>query len=202
MRAFAVTIIAAALLACSCVYTIHPISTEETAVFDPVLVGTWSSPSTAETWEFAEADGWTGYTFNYTDPEGRLGVFNAVLTEIDGTRFIQFTPNMDDSDDCGFGVMNDFYRMHFAPMNTFAVVRSVEPELVMDFPDFQWLDDYLATHPDSVPHEVESVIYLTGSTGQLRTFLGIIAQDDGAFSDGEPLIKNGPAQGLQDIQPQ
>ncbi len=191
MRVIAFVLIAAAVLACGCVYTIHPFITADTAVFDPALVGTWSMPGSAETWEFAAGEDAASYTFTYTDQEGRQGMFKALLADIDGTRFIQFTPDMDRADACGFAGMNDFYRMHFPPMHTFAVVRAVDPALVLAFPDFQRLEDYLDAHPDSAPYVKEDLLYLTGTAEQVQAFLGTIAKEDGAFSDGDPLFKAG-----------
>ena len=189
MRAFAFALIIAAVLACSCVFTLHPFVTPETAITDPALVGRWSNPANGETWVFALEEEAPVYHITYTCPEGGPGMFAALLTDIDGTRFLQLMPDMDRSDDCGFAGMNDFYRMHFMPMRSFAIVRSTQPALVLAFPDFQEVDGYLEAHPGAVQHEIEDFILLTDEPEQIRSFLADLASQDGMFIDGEPLHK-------------
>jgi hypothetical protein len=191
MRAFAVILTCAALLTCGCVYTIHPIATPDTAVYDPALVGAWHNPSSAESWEFTPAEGYPGYHFVYTDTEGRQGVLQCSLVEVDGVRVLDFYPDPDSADACGFEGMNDFYRMHFPPMHTFALVRQVEPALVLAFPDYQWIEDYLTANPDSIQHECEEVIFLTAGSAELCDFIAALAPMEGAFGDSDPLYRDG-----------
>ena len=39
-----------------CVFSLHPLYTDEDLVFDPALVGTWAQDNSGNTWEFGKGN--------------------------------------------------------------------------------------------------------------------------------------------------
>ena len=126
-----------------CVPSLHPVYTPQDIVFDARTVGVWKQPGKAARWEFQQGDK-SSYRLVYTDDEGRQGKFQAHLAKIEGTMFLDLYPEEHSTEASGF------YQFHLVPIHTIYRVQQTQSKLELLAIDFQWLDKYLAAHPDEI----------------------------------------------------
>ncbi len=165
--------------------SINPLYTREDLVFDPALIGVWSSEGDSkETWAFEKA-GDTEYKLVYTENDGKTGHFEAHLLKLGDTRFLDLFP-----DESGIEEMDrsGFYKVHLLRTHSFLKVTRIEPALQMAPLDLKWLREFLGKHPKAIRHHKtgqgdDAQIVLTASTPELRKFVEKHLKTEGAFGE-------------------
>jgi hypothetical protein len=153
-----------------CIPSLNPVYTEKDLVFDRQALGVWGQPGKSAKWEFTQRDA-TSYRLVYTDEEGKQGIFRAHLAKLDGTLFLNLFPEPVASD------ASAFYQFHLMPINTVYLVKKTEPTLELMAIDFQWLDKYLAEHPQEITMAtVNGGKLITAPTADLQKF--VLAHQD------------------------
>jgi hypothetical protein len=148
-----------------CIPSLNPVYTDETLTFEPGLLGVWSQSSSKARWDFSQRDD-SSYRLDYTDDEGRQGRFVGRLAKLDGELFLDLYPEEAKTDG------NGFYKSHLVPIHTIYRVKQAEGRLTLAAIDFQWLDDYLTTHPT----EIKSATFngrkmITAPTADVQKFV-------------------------------
>ena len=163
-----------------CIPSLHPLYTEKDLVFDPDLLGLWSSDKERETWLF-EKESESAYKLIYTDSHGKAGQFTAHLLKLDANRFLDLYP-----DDSVLKEWNDFYRLHYFRVHTFLKVEQITPTLQLVVMDLKWFDELLKGDPTVIHHErVGDGVVVTAGTPELQAFVRKHLRTQGAW--GEPI---------------
>lgn len=169
------------------VRSLHPIYMERDLVFEPALLGEWSEAGSKELWKFSRDDA-NGYIFIHTDEEGRRGNFRARLAKIGGVFLLDLVPVGPESKG------NLVHELHFLPVHSFLHLERIAPTLRMRAPDQDWLERFLAAHPDAVRHDtIDGDIVLTAPTGELQAFWTGHLGTKGAFGDASELTRRADA---------
>ena len=183
MRSYIALVIAAIALALSgCVLSLHPLYTDETAVFDPALVGTWRGDDGEDTWYFRR-EGDTLYSLVYTT-DGKPGEFDARLVKLGEFHFLDLFPEAPNVD------ANNFYKFHLLPAHSFLKVSIDGDVLRMSLMDEgnRWLKHAIRNGDVDIKHEQpydgDDIILLTAPTNELQAFVLKLAENKDAF--GEP----------------
>jgi hypothetical protein len=175
---FAWVLVLGATLLVGCLPTLHPIYTERDLVFDPALVGVWKQNGAK--WEFSRRDD-TSYRLVHTDANGRQGRFTACLAKIDGVQILDLTPANSDSDP------SPFQRFHELAIHTLYIVRRTEPDVELSALNLNWLNEYLAAHPNEIAYSVvDGKPILTAPTPELQRF--VLAHHE-AFKGAVKLVR-------------
>lgn len=168
----------AALALTACIPSLNPFYTARDVVFDPALIGEWTSKDsgdqsdTPDRWTFeriaGEDNDAQGYHLTVTDGEGKQGEFKATLFQLKDHRFLDLIP-----EDCEYATnQSDLVAFAMFPGHLLIHVKQIEPELKMAFSDFDWLAKHLEDHPKAlVHHQEDERILLTASTKQLQRFV-------------------------------
>jgi hypothetical protein len=157
--------LAALLLVAGCMASLNPVFRDEDLVFDPAMLGVWTQPDSSDTWELSPGNG-KSYWLVYTDKDGRESRFVARLANIDGTRFLDLFPE-DMSPDA-----NPFYKLHLTPIHTIYLVRNIDNGVELGAMDNDWLQKYLADHPDAIEHATfNGNKLITAPTDDVRAFV-------------------------------
>ncbi len=167
------------LLFVSCVSSLNPLYTEQDLIFDAALLGVWADKDSTETWELTRASE-KEYKLVYTDEDGKKGEFAARLLKADGKTFLDLTPTELTLP------QNDFYKGHFLPTHTFALISQTAPTLQISFLEPEWLKKNLAENPKAIRYEkLDDEILLTDAPKKLQKFLLAHLNTEGAF--GKPI---------------
>jgi hypothetical protein len=188
MASFA-TFLSIALLVSCVTYSIHPLYDDETAIFEPTLIGTWIDPAASQNPAkivFTKGDG-SAYIATYFDPDDHPAVtnlFDAHVVKFSGRLFL-------DAVQTGVRVSGqDAPAEYTIASHLIARVSIDEDKLHLDFLDDSWLRDGFATGKVTLPHEVvDGDVVLTASTADLQNFVSEHANDDEAFPPSHPLIR-------------
>lgn len=163
------------LMFAGCATSLNPLYTEQDLIFEPFLLGVWTEKDSPETWEITSANG-KNYKIVYTDETGRKGEFVAHLLQIENRMFLDLTPA------AAKLAQNDFYREHFLPAHSFALLTRTESTVQMSFLEQRWLKKFLAENPSAVRHaETGAGVVLTASPKELQKFLLLNLNTEGAF---------------------
>ena len=167
------------LMFAGCVPSLNPLYTDQDIVFDPTLLGVWTDKDSKEIWELTKADE-KQYKLVYTDEDGKTGEFTAHLLKVDGRTFLDLTPVEP------ILPQNDFYKGHFLPTHTFALVSQTAPTVQISFLEPEWLRKFLVKKPTALRHaKMEDEMLLTASPKELQKFLLAHLNTEGAF--GKPI---------------
>ncbi len=167
------------LMFASCVLSLNPFYTEQDLIFDAALLGVWTDKDSKETWELTKA-GEKEYKLVYTDEDGKTGEFTAHLLKVDGKTFLDLAPAEP------LLPQNDFYKGHFLPIHTFALISQTAPTVQISFLEPEWLRKFLAKNPTALRHaKMEDEMLLTASPKELQKFLLAHLNTEGAF--GKPI---------------
>lgn len=181
-------IIAAFLGGCLPVASIHCLYTEENAVFEEKLLGTWvqdpNSPKT--TWEFTR-DGEEPnnvYKLIFTDEEGKKGSFTAAMVKLKDKLFLDAFPDELPWDPKGDPNKLEwpYNALFMIPVDTFLKIDSIEPQLKLKLTNEDELKKLLKDEPNAVNHAIiENRLILTASTKELQAFVLKYADDERLF---------------------
>jgi len=176
------------LLMGACVPSLHPLYTEKELVFEPALVGGWTTEDADETWHFAK-EGEKAYILVQTDKDGRTGRFKAHLLELGNDRYLDLFPEELDWE------ANDFYKWHLVGAHTFLKIGQIGAVLQMAMTSPDWFDKLLKAIPTALRHErIEDRLVLTASTAKLQAFFLKHAGDEKLFPDLAELKRMGQGE--------
>lgn len=154
-----------------CVTSLQPLVTDENAVVDADLIGTWKQTNGDSTWEFQSEN--RGYHVIITAEQGKRGEFHGLLTELDGRRYLDLKPDLDSLETL------DFYKWHLLPMHSFLRLDVTDDKMDLALMNIQWLQQYLQQHPGAIAtQEIDDRHVLSAPTAELRAFV--------AAHDAEP----------------
>lgn len=184
---------ASALLLGGClVMSLHPFFTDNNAVFEKQLVGTWTHTTGKTTLTFKQF-GANAYRATYLQQDistpsggkrqlGEPGEFEAHVGRIDGMLFLDLYPDKNSWD----RLKNDLLAIHLAPTHTIMKITLDGDRLTCAGLDHDWLKELVTKNSTAIAHEkVEGAVVLTASTEALQEFLRKYAPEPKAFSSGE-----------------
>jgi hypothetical protein len=170
---------------CSCIRSLHPIYSEDTAVYRPELAGNWIGDEADEYWFFSPVND-SHYKLIISDDDKIQGPFEAHLCEVNGIHFLDLYPAKESIKDDGF------FEFHFLPVHTFLYIQQIEPTLIMSFPNPDWLDKFLNDNPGEISREtVGDEIILTASPFELQQFWSKHVDTENAFGEPKEIKKAG-----------
>jgi hypothetical protein len=176
-----------AVLACTAltgcyVQSLHPLYSDRNTLFDPALIGTWVAEEDDE-FVFTLEDTTRGTYTLVCDERGATGRFQAVLTEIGPSRFLDIFPDEPNND-------NGFYRDHLMRVHSILKIeRNADTLLVADF-DPEWLSMMASKKLVEIAHvPLDGAVLLTAPTEDLQKFVAKYAQTREAFSEPVRLIR-------------
>ena len=163
------TILTSALIALTfiagCLPSLNPVYLPEDLVFEESVVGTWAQSGKTAKWKLTRRDA-TSYDLAYTDEGGVEARFIAHLAEIEGSLFLDLSPQPMPAQG------NKFYQLHLAPTHTIYLVQQVEPTLKLAAMDLAWLDKQLSRQPAKIASSVsEKRRLITAPTEEVRAFV-------------------------------
>lgn len=118
----------AGLLFTGCIPSLHQLYTDKDVAYDPKLLGEWKDPNSADRWEFRPAEP-NSYLMIYTDQNKNAARFSVHLVKLDSMLFLDIFPKEANQP------ANDFYKLHFYPVHTFAKINQIAPALKIQFMD-------------------------------------------------------------------
>ena len=154
----------AAILAGCVVTSVCPYYTQQDLVFEPAILGNWTSVNTpGEVWRF-EQRGELAYRFTLIEPS-KATVMEAHVFKLQGQSFLDIS-----------SLDRDY---HVIPAHYLLRVSQFTPTLRFTELNEMWLKDLLASHPNAVRHHFvqtsdrseDSRVVLTAETGELQKFL-------------------------------
>jgi hypothetical protein len=175
---------AVAALFTACVPSVNPFYTEKDVVFDPRLIGVWGDPDDAdESWRFEVATNKT-YRLIVSEERSKRGEFAAHLFKLNGHTFLDVTPTEAELREDQAAMVG----AALIPGHLILRVRGIEPELKLDFVDWDWLGDYLEKNPKALKHRVTATdsIVLTAETRELQKFVLKHLKDGELFKVEQP----------------
>lgn len=167
-----IAIVAVALLMAGCTASLHPLYSEEDALFDPMLLGTWRECE-GEKFFVSVRAGNAAYRVIYYDGEGS-GAFTARLVELQGNRFVDLYPETPPS-------KNGFYNVHLIPAHSFGRIWLAGDRLTIALVDPDWFRSEQASQVLLERISLDDYLVISAATADLRRFAAKYA-DTKAFS--------------------
>jgi hypothetical protein len=185
MRQLATAPMVAVLLVCGCVPSFHPLYTENELVFEPALIGKWTSERDLDTLVFEENG--KDYRLTLADQTGeklKTGTFSAHLLKLDDAMYLDLYPEPPKLE------APDLYKGNLIRMHTFLRVKQVTPTLRIAMIDRQWLEKHLDESPNALRHELREPqsdadfgLIITASTAELQAFFRKHAETKELFGE-------------------
>jgi len=173
-----------------CLYSLHPLYTQDTLVFRDELVGKWSDEDAI--WEFRDAEDME-YELRVFD--GKEGRFSAHLVQLDDMLFLDIYPAEETLEE-----MQSFSAMHLLPSHTFMKVEQIEPKLILRAIDAGEVGNLLEEDPNLLKHEeIDNGLVLTASTEALQGFMLAFGHDEDLFGDATELTRQVPLYGEENV---
>lgn len=183
-------LIAAGLLALfqSCIPSIYPLYTEDTVVFEKMLIGKWTEDN-SDTWVFEqgqnnlfERNKEKSYRLTYQDEKDKL-IFEAHLVKLDKYYFFDFYLLTDENDTPDMQAIAPL-----VPTHGFAKVEFTNNEMKLLFFNYEWLEKLIKQKRIRIKHETlkGGTVLLTAPTEELQKFVVKYAEEKDAYID--PLI--------------
>ena len=160
-----------AVLVSGCVPALEPFYAPEDLIFDPALVGTWTTDR--GTWHVARSGERTLVLSH--ESRGARKTFEGHLFQLGPHRFLDLEPRLAPGE-------GDVHWAHYLPLHTVLRVWLEGDVLQLGPLSRGWLDAQLERGDRSIAHRrTSSGVVLTGSTVELRELLLRIADDPRAF---------------------
>ena len=176
IRFFTAFLATIGLAACG-VASVAPFVPPAGAEFDPRLLGTWQDSSGNE-FVVITALPPKGYALAYTDGDGKVGRFEALLGHLGQLLVLDVTP-----DDPALDA-SDLYKSLLLPLHGVVVIDSMVPKLRFRILEPDSVKRYLERQPNLISHEMrDDAVVLTAPTAALRTFLATIVRRRGALGE-------------------
>ena len=181
----------------SCIFTFHPLYSDDILVDIPGLEGSFADRQSffgvttpdSSVWHFEREEKGT-YTLEITE-EGKSGILKAHAVKLGGAYFLDFVvEELEGSDN-----IPDFVLWHLVPMHSFAKVQIHEDRIELMYIDLGWAQENLEKHRIRIKHEKRvsngetDFILLTASTEDLQKFATKYASYDEAFEDADVLTR-------------
>lgn len=183
-----ITLVAAAVLFCSCIPSVNPFYTEQDVVFDARLLGEWQEKDKSDNPDVWKFEGTTNkmYKLTITEKKGKRGKFNAHLFQLKQEYFLDLIP-----DDCHYATNQaDLVGASMYPGHLLVRVPQIEPELKLALFDFGWLEKFIEKHPKALAHHKEGDrIVLTAGTRDLQKFVLKHLGKDELFDKPDEMIR-------------
>ena len=161
------------LILAGCVPCWNPLYTEKDLVFDPALVGTWTSADakqdSRESWTFSKT-GDKLYQLQQIDEDGHKAQFQARLVQLKEHQFLDLYLSKVEDDDVKLNVLA---RFSLVPAHLILKVEQIEPAPKLAPMNPEWMKEFLKKHPDAIAHRVvyDGNVALTSSTAELQKFV-------------------------------
>lgn len=204
--------LALAVLAVSCIPSLHPLYTEKDLKTDDRLVGTWKEVSREKydtyTWKVTrkkaarkmsgfltpasaglyEEPGQTDSLLNYYHVvSGSRSVedqaFSLHLVELGGRDFIDLYPT-------DWDVSHEFLSWHLVEMNVFSRIEITQDTLFVKFLDRETLEGLIRDDRIRITHlDLNGRILITASTGELQEFMRKYGGDPRIYMPADTLVR-------------
>ncbi|MGA2232729.1 MAG: hypothetical protein ABSH22_17660 [Tepidisphaeraceae bacterium] len=176
------------LLVGGCVESLHALYSDRDVIYEPALIGVWTTGNGMEEYAFTKSDQDNTYKLIAVDKDGKSGEFVVHLLKVKDTMFLDLYPADPQLP------QNGFYQGHLLPTHSFVLVRQIDPTLVVSDMDMDWTKKFLTDNPSSVGHEmVDDMPVLTASTADLQAFLLAHLDANGPFSKTIELTRRAAA---------
>jgi hypothetical protein len=163
------------------VLSIHPLHTKETVVFKSELIGSWYNEEEKSQLVFEKSEE-NSYLLTYTEKRSS-GKFKVYVIQLHDALILDLYPE-DLSD------MNEFYRIHFMPMHSFARIWMEQDKIRFSILSYKWLKDSLEQKKIKIKYELEDDVYiLTASTSELQKFIMKYVNSAEAFPEPLPFTR-------------
>ena len=165
-----------------CVWSVHPLYTEQTIVFEPALVGVWATPDGEKTAIVAARED-KSYEITYWDKDMSDGAsmkYRARLVRLGGYLFLDVQPDKKAVE----GLMGVKPVWYLLPTHSFYRVQLNGEELTVSLVD----DELVTRSATALAHEEirekdgENGYLLTASPEELQTALAPHATDDSIYA--------------------
>lgn len=177
------------LSGCLPVATLHPAYTEETAVFEEKLLGTWLEEDYAK-WQFVRIpDDQNNYYLRLEDQEGKKGYFEAHLCKIDNSLILDVIPA---AHPCGEVDTEDMllpYNAFFVQsLHTFLKIELADPNLKIAITDQDKFEKLLEDSPGSLEYtKTKDRLIITASSNHIQKFIAEHINDERLFTEPSTL---------------
>lgn len=154
--------------------SLRPLYTDADTIFDPTLLGSWTSQKDSKgSLTFTKGEN-KSYKCVFQDGEIE-STYVIYLTRINGRLFLDMFPLVES------GEKDTLYSSLLLPVHTFFVVRQINPTLIIDLLNSQWLVKTIEDNTNIIQHEIikEKFILLTAPPEALQVFL--LSNIDEAF---------------------
>lgn len=180
--------------------SVHPLVTEQSAMFAPELLGTWIDTKTLDSWSFHRW-GETSYRLHFyqrvskrgtpTESPGDTAVFHVHLGMVGGGQFLDLQPV--EGPEGYTALRNEFYNLHLFPTHSFLRLRFDSGLLRLAQVDPEWLQAQIDSGAVSVKHErTGDALLLTASTQDLQLLFARLATQSEAYPVEAVLQRSGP----------
>ncbi len=163
-RTFLMLTAAGSLFAAGCIpLSIHPAYSDAELVFEPALVGSFADG--AERWNFAQQDE-RSYVLTVTENGEKSPHYEVHLARVGELLLMDFYPEPSEAK------VDEYLGTLLMPLHTFALVETIEPDLVLRTLNMQFVEKLLKENPGALEHEVEKDnLIITASTGEIQAFV-------------------------------
>ena len=179
----------------SCIYTFHPLHSDDTLIDMPLLEGSFqldnSNEDDPEIWTFTRT-GKGAYDLAIVAGP-KQGVMEVHVVKLGGEYFLDILPTEMNSD-----LIPDFVEWNLMPVYTIARMITEGENVKLLFFDAVWLEEKLSSHKIRIAHEVRlkdekkprdiEFILLTAGTGELQKFVEKYARFEDAYDEEGTLL--------------
>lgn len=179
-----VTALTMAVLLTGCVLSIQPSIPDDQSVFQPGLLGTWVEADGKDS-AVVTRMGETGYRIRYTDDDGKAGTFEGHTGRLGDDLILEVAPAAPRGD------FSDDYLAALLPGRLVFVIVPGSAEVRTATLRVDTLRNYLQHRDTWTPHlarvehfgEGDPLVLLTGTTAELRTWLGWYLDRPGVLNE-------------------
>lgn len=166
--------------------SVAPLVSDRTTHYDPRLLGTWrdsSGPASA----VVTLLGADHYSLAYTDEDGKLDRFKAVLGRVGGIEILDVEPEEPELN------ASDLYKAFLLPLHGALFIDSIGSKLRFRLLESDSLARYLERRPHDIDHLLrDDFVVLTASTDELQRFLPDFVRRPGALGEPNVWIRQSP----------
>ena len=154
--------------------------------FDSLLVGAWQESGGKESAVITTVESGR-YSIVYTDSEGKIGRFQAILGRVGAFRVLDVEPE-DPAPEA-----TALYRSLLLPLHGAVFIDSVGAELRFRLLEPDSLKQYLQREPNAVTHVMrDEVVVLTAPTADVQRFLVRYVPRAGALGEPNAWVRRSP----------
>lgn len=165
------------VLAAGCAPSLSPVYTEKDLVFEPGLLGTWSTEKPEDGTWMVEQKGGNAYTVRFTE-KGKTGACRGHLVRLGGMLVMDLFPEGAEYEGLG-----DLTKVHTVPTHTVNRIWIEGDTVRYATLDGDRLKDLSAAGELAIPHtQTDGKILLTARPAELQAFLVKHASDPKLFS--------------------